>query len=293
MKFTQYFSWLIYLLLPIIPGAVLAEAQTQVKALQVGILPISTTRTLIKNYQPLQVYLERELKRPVELVTAHDFKTFHFSTIEGKFDVVITAAHLGRLAQTTAQYVPLARYKAPHRTLLIVAKDQPLKSVQELRGKVLAGLDPITLAMNESMLWLREQGLQAGVDFTLLETPTPISAAYSVKNHESVMAVSSPQGLKQLPEDLRGSVEIFATLPELPSLLWLANPRMKSEIPKLKAALLGFTPLSSEGAIFYETTGYMGMREVTNNEMQSMDTLAQEVNLQLSGKNNSQLFKNK
>lgn len=270
----------IFLVFSIVPSVVSGQAQS--RPLQVGILPISTARILVKNYQPLQIYLERALNRPVELVTAHDFRTFHFNTIEGKYDVIITAAHLGRLAQTEAAYVPLARYKAPHRTLLIMAKDQPLKSVQDLRGKVVAGIDPITLAVNETMLWLRGQGLRAGVDFTLLETPTPISAAYSVKNHESVMAISSPQGLKQLPENLKQSIEVFATLPELPSLVWMAHPRMAAEAPNLKAALLGFTSLSSEGAMFYDATGYVGMREVSGEETKAMDPLAQEVNTRLN-----------
>ena len=182
------------LFLSLLPVVAYAQTQTQAVALQIGILPMSTTRILLKNYQPLHVYLERVLKRPVELVTAHDFRTFHFNTIEGKYDVVITAAHLGRLAQTEAGYMPLARYKAPNHTLLLVAKDQPLKSVQEIRGKVVAGIDPITLAVNETKIWLRGQGLNAGADYALLETTTPISAAYAVKNHQSVMAISSTQG---------------------------------------------------------------------------------------------------
>lgn len=272
-------SWFICLAFSVNPGAVLAQAQN--KALQVGILPISTTRILIKNYQPLQAYLERELKQPVELVTAHDFKTFHFNTLKGDYDLIITAAHLGRLAQTEANYVPLARYKAPHRTLLLVAKDQPLKSVEDLRGKVIAGIDPLTLAVNETLLWLRRQGLRAGIDFAMLETPTPISAAYSVLNHQSVMAIGSPQGWKQFPDSLRDSLEIFASLPELPSLMWLAHPRMASDAPRIKAALLGFTEKSREGAMFYKATGYIGMKQVSNQEAQSMDALAQEVKIML------------
>lgn len=272
------------LLLAMLPALAQAQTQTHAGALQIGIVPMSTARILIKNYQPLHVYLERVLKRPVELVTAQDFRTFHFNTIEGKYDVVITAAHLGRLAQTEAGYVPLARYKASNRTLLLVAKDQPLKSVQEIRGKVVAGIDPITLAVNETKIWLRGQGLNAGADYTLLETTTPISAAYAVKNHQSVMAISSTQGLQQFPPSLKEQINIFATLPELPSLMWLAHPRMASEIPGLKAALLGFTPESNEGAIFYETTGYVGMREVTSKESRAMDQLAQEVNTLLHRK---------
>jgi phosphonate transport system substrate-binding protein len=279
-RITRCLIWIFCFVLAISPGV--ASAQTQ--ALQIGILPISTTRILIKNYHPLQTYLERELKRPVELVTAPDFRTFHANTLAGQYDMVITAAHLGRLAQTQADYLPLARYKAPHRTLLLVAKDQPLKSVQDLRGKVVAGIDPVTLAVSETLSWLKGQGLHAGTDFTLLETPTPISAAYSVHSHQSVMAISSPQGLKQLPGDLKASLVIFASLPEIPSLMWLVHPRLSPEAPVLKAALLGFTSASSEGAMFYETTGYIGMRGITQAEINAMDKLAQEANTLLHKK---------
>jgi phosphonate transport system substrate-binding protein len=288
MKFKEnvasHASWLIGLFLSAISAQVLAEAQTPARALQVGLLPISTTRTLIGNYQPLRAYLEQELKRPVELVSAPNFRAFHASTIKGDYDLVVTAAHFGRIAETDAEYVPLARYKAPHRTLLLVAKDQPLKSIQDLRGKVVAGIDPTALAVNETVLWLRKQGLRAGSDYTLLETPTPISAAYSVQNHQSALAISSPQGMKQMPENVRESVEIFASLPELPSLMWMAHPRMAAEVPKLKAALLGFTTQSQEGALFFEATGYMGMRAVTQDETKAMDALADEVSTRLNEK---------
>lgn len=280
MKYASESStWIICLVCSIISN--IALAQTETHAIQVGLLPIWTTRVLIKNYLPLQTHLEHELKQPVELVTAPDFKTFHVNTLAGKYDLIITAAHLGRLAQTEAGYTPLTRYSAHHRTLLIAAKDQPLKSIQDLKGKTLAGIDPITLAMNDTIIWLKEQGLHAGKDYTLLETPTPISAAYSVQNHQSILAISSPQGMKQLPENMKSSIEIFASLPELPSLLWLAHPRMKAELPRLKAALLAFTPQTEQGAIFYETTGYIGMRETNNDEAKAMDKVAQEVNKML------------
>lgn len=272
---TKFSAWFMVLVCVILPAMSLAH---ETRALQVGLLPIWTTRVLIKNYQPLKAHLEQELKQPVELITAPDFKTFHTNTLKGEYDLIITAAHLGRLAQLEASFTPLTRYNAPHRTLLIVAKDQPLKSIQELKGKTLAGIDPITLAMNDTITWLSAQGLHAGTDYTLLETPTPISAAHSVHNHQSILAISSPQGMKQLPENMKANIEIFASLPELPSLLWLAHPRMKADISRFKAALLAFTPQTENGAIFYETTGYMGMREPGNDDAKAIEKVAQEVN---------------
>jgi len=287
MKYRQMFAphpaWVLYFFL-FCSASVLAETAVPVYALQVGLLPISTTRTLIGNYQPVRAYLERELKRPVELVSAPNFRAFHANTINGDYDLIVTAGHFGRIAETVASYVPLVRYKAPHRTLLIVAKDQPLKSVQELRGKTVASIDPTALAVNETIVWLRKQGLKPGIDYTLLETPTPVSAAYSVQNHQAAMAITSPQGMQQMPSNIRESVDIFAALPELPSMMWMAHPRMATDVTRIKAALLGFSSQSKEGKQFYEATGYIGLREVTPEESKSMDALAQEVSVLLNEK---------
>jgi len=70
----------------------------------------------------------------------------------------------------------------------------------------------------------------------------------------------------------------------LPSLMWMAHPRMAAEVPRIKAALLGFTSQSKEGAQFYEATGYVGLKEVTQDETKSMDAIAQEVSVLLNVK---------
>ena len=262
----------------VIPSIVLAE----IKPLQIGVLPTLSVRGVIKNYQPLQIYLERELKRAVELTTTTDFRSFHQNTMEGKYDLVVTAAHMARLAQTQAGFIPLAKYQAKHRTLLIVAKDQPLKSVQDLRGKVLASIDPHALVVSQTLHWLREQGLRPGIDFTLLETPSTVSAAHSVQSHQSVMGITSPQGLKQIPDSIKDYIEVFVALPELPSLMWLVNPRI-ANIPRLKAVLFAF-PSSPEGVRFFEATGHIGLSDVTVDEMKSLDPYAQEISEAFRGK---------
>jgi len=265
------------LVLAMASNGVLAQDSVQGKVLQVGVLPTLSARVLLKNYQPLQIYLERELKRPVELTTARDFRTFHFNTIEGKYDVVVTAAHLARLAQTEAKYVPLAGYKASNGAVLIDARDQPLRSVQDLKGKTLAFGDRNALNVIQAVRYLRERGLREDVDYTLLETSSHTSAAYSVQNHQSALAVTSPSGYKNIPDAIKGSVKVFALLPAIPSLTWMAHPRVATEVPRIKAALLGFTSGTEEGRQFYEATGYIGMREVTSDEMKALEPYAQLV----------------
>lgn len=252
-------------------GLALLPARSQAQPLQVGLLPVTSTRALFRNYRWVETFLARELGQPVELVTATDFRSFQMATLEGRYDVIVTASHLARQAQLDAGYQPLARYRAMQRTLLLAARARPLTSIEALRGRSLASPDPLTLASIEAHAWLQARGLGAGTDYTLIETPTPPSAAHAVLNQQSVLAVSTPQGLKNTPEDLREQLEVFATLPEIPSLMWLAHPRIAALAPRLKAALLALTAESAEGRAFFDATGYIGLREVQAAELKAVD----------------------
>ena len=181
--------------------------------------------------------------------------------------------------------MPLAVYKAANGAVLIEAKDQPLRSIQDLKGKTLAFGDRNSLNVMQTVNYLQEKGLREGVDYTLQETSSHSSAAYSVQNHQSMLAVTSPSGFKNIPDAIKGSLAIFSILPPMPSLTWMAHPRMASDIPKIKAALLGFTPDIEEGKQFYDATGYIGMREVSNEEMKALEPYAQDIGNRLkSGK---------
>lgn len=260
-------SWLVFCLLTLLPLRVAANDHPLV----VGILPTLSPRVLIGNYQPFRTYLEQALQRPVEMVTAKNFTVFHQNTMAGHYDLIVTAAHLARLAQVEGRFIPLATYQSTNRALLMTSKAVPLKSVAQLQGGTVATLDRSALIVSQTLLWLADRQLQLGKDFRLLETSSHNSAAYSVLSGESALAIVSPAGLKQMPPDIQEGLLTFASLPPVPALMWLANPRISSEMPRLKAVLMGFTPQLPEGKQFFDKTGYQNMREITEEEMKSLD----------------------
>ena len=247
----------------------------QATPLIVGVLPTLSPRVLLNNYQPFRVYLEQTLKRPVELVTATNFATFHKSTLAGDYDLVVTAPHLGRLAQTEGGYIPLATFKATNRAMLVTARVTPLKSIQNLRGHAVAVLDRFALITSQTLVWLEAQGLREGTDFRLLETSSHNSSVYSVLSGESVLAIISPAGWVQMPDNVQDSLQVFASLPAIPGLMLLANPRLAREVPRLKSTLLAFSPDSPEGKQFFEATRYQGIREITPKDMKLLDPYTQ------------------
>lgn len=266
-KFFAYIRWL---------GAFLAICQispvnAQPAPLTVGILPTLSPRVLINNYQPFRIYLEQTLKRPVELVTATDFTSFHKSTMAGHYDIVVTAANLARLAQVDAGYLPMATYKSTNRALLITSKANPLKTTRELLGQTVATLDRFALIAGQARVWLQEQGLHERLDYQLLEASSHNSAGYSVLSGESTLAIISPAGWKQMPQTLQQGLQVYATLPPVPRIMWLASPHLLREVPQLKSVLLAFSPSIPEGKQFFEVTGYQGMRQILPAEMKSLD----------------------
>lgn len=244
--------------------------------LRIGLLPTLSTRTLITNYQPLRIYLERALQRPVVLLTASDFKAFHRDTAAGSFDLALTAAHLARLAQTEHGMQPLATYRATNRAILVMAKSRPVRSPQDLRGKNLAIFDPLALVVLQAIDWLGGQGLRVDRDYRLLDTPSHNSVAHSVLSGESVMGVTAPAGMRNWTPEMREGLQVYAELPPVPALIWVVHPRMSTEAERIKAALLRFTE-TPEGRQFMATTAYQGLREVGADELRSLDPYVREI----------------
>ena len=245
--------------------------------LKLGVLPTLSPRTLFGNYQPLRAYLEQSLKRPVEMSTAVDFKAFHRATMAGDYDVVVTAPHLGRLAQIEAGFRPVATYAATNRALLIMAKDKPLHSAAEVRGKSVAVFDPHALVVLQGLHWLAERGLKPNVDFKVLETPSHNSVAHSVQSGESVLGITAPAGVRQWPEEFRERLAIYAELPEQQGVTWMAHPRLGAAYAKrVQAALLAFAD-SPASKPFFDATGYQGLRPVSEKDMRRLDPYAKEI----------------
>ncbi|MFN3594044.1 MAG: phosphate/phosphite/phosphonate ABC transporter substrate-binding protein [Thiobacillaceae bacterium] len=255
-----------------LPATALAKAA---EALKLGLLPIWSTRTLLTNYQPLRDYLERHLQRPVVIHTAADFRAFHRETEAGTYDLVVTASHLARLAQTDLMMQPLATYRAVNRAMIVMAKARPVSSVSELRGQRLAIFDPLALNVRVAINWLERQGLRPGHDFAVVDAHSHNGVAHVVASGKALLGVTAPAGMRVWPQALRDELSVFAEMPPVPALIWMAHPRLGQHTERIKALLLRF-PDSPEGREFLAKTGYEGLREVTAAELRALDPVAAE-----------------
>lgn len=252
-------------------------------ALTVGVLPNVSARVIVANYQPLRAYLGREFGRPVEIATANGFRGFHESTLRGDYDLVVTAANLGRIAQLDARWEPVAIYEPTIPAVLVTAADASDGAPSRLRGKVLALSNPQSLVALRGLQWLQEQGLAAGRDFRIVHAPNEDSLGALIRSGEAPMAIMSGGEFRQIGEPVRKTLRIAAEIGRVPGFWVMANPRLSAdERRQLAASLLAF-PESGEGKAFLKATGFQNIRALSATEQAALDPFVTATRTGLSG----------
>jgi phosphonate transport system substrate-binding protein len=267
------------ILLSVLLGLALIStpARAAPSSLEIGVFPYLSTRTVLTIHQPLRQYLEKAYGRPVQLYTAPDFKTFVERTQRGDYDIVVTAPHFARLAQTGAGYTPLAMYTRELRGLVVVAKESPYKDIGELRGKTVAIPNRLAIVTSMSLQLLHDRGLEPGSDFKLLAAASHNSGVLSVQRGESQAAIVSVTALQQMPDELKDSMRVLATTDQVPHVMYLAHPRLgAAETERIRTALLHFAE-SPEGRAFLQANGFEGIRPVDDADLKRMDPYVKEL----------------
>ena len=246
-------------------------------SLDMGIFPYLSTRILLDLYQPVRIYLTKELGEPVNLFTAPNFKTYTDQTQQGVYDIVVTAPHFARLAQREAGYIPLVMYTRELLGIVVVARNSPIRSLQDLKGKRVATPNRLALVTIMGQQLLRDNGLIPGLGVRMRDVASHNNAVLAVLRGEADAAITEHAALEQMPAELRNSVRIVAQTPPVPHVMYLVHGRLgQARIARIKAALLRF-PGTEDGRAFLKEGGFAGMRPVEEADLKNMDRYLPEL----------------
>lgn len=265
----------------LVAGAPALAAEPQ--ALEIGVFPAFSTRTILSTYQPLRDYLADRLKRPVVLVTAPDYRTFIARTQRGEYRAVVTAPHFARLAQLEAGYVPLVRVKRELRGVIVVRGDSGIASVADLRGTTIGAPDELAIVTMLGEQLLRTHGLEPGKDVDVRHYPSFNSAILAVHGGKTSAALTAPTALAQMAREVRDSLREIATTAAVPHVMYLAHPQVPpQEVRQLRELLMDFEKQPA-GVEFFKHTGFVGLEPPAPEQLRTLDPYVAMLKRRLHG----------
>ena len=239
--------------------------------LTLGVFPYVTPVQLAAFHTPLKDHLAKSLQRPVTLVTAPDFESFVERTRQGQYDIIITAPHMGRLAETRDGYKRLAQTRHVVQGIFLTRKDSPIQKIEDLRGKTLMVAQQVSIIYQMSEHLLRENGLVPGESVTIIETRTHNNAMQAPLRGEADASVTGTLLWRVLGEEQKGQMRVIGTTEEAPGFTLMANPRLSAQdIAKIKNLLLEFHRVPGSEA-YFSTTGYEKFDPIDDRIMKKLD----------------------
>lgn len=240
---------------------------------RVGIAPHTSARVIIEMYQPLRLFLEKALDRPVEIVTASDFTEFARRGLQQQYDLAVTTGHQANLLEADAGYLPLLTYKSDFKAVVLVAANAPYQEPNDLANSTVIGLSPSSLVTIWGQHWLHRNSV-GGVKVRYVSASD--SVAQLVLNGEGSAGMTSLANYQNLQPAIRDRLRILSESQPLAGRVYLLNKRQFAARDKINDALWAFadTPEAQQYFVKYKLGGY---RKLLPRELVEMTPYANEV----------------
>lgn len=250
-----------------------APAVAAEQAFRIGIAPHTSARVIIEQYQPVRRAVEAALGRPVEIVTAPDFTAFARRAVDQEYDIAVTTGHQAELLRKDAAYLPLLTYKADFRAVAVTAAKGPYQTAASLAGTTVLGLSPSSLVTLWGQHWLAEQKLP---NIQLRYVSAADSVAQLILAGDASAGFMSLANRAKLAPEVQAQLSTIAESRPMAGRVYMLNGRQADLADPLRKALFAFGE-TAEGKAYFDANQLDGYRQVTDEELEAMEPLSDEV----------------
>jgi phosphonate transport system substrate-binding protein len=266
--------WPIFALAILFPPAMpAAPAAPQSETLTLGVFPYISANQMMEQLTPLCKRIEEALGKKVILVSAPDFMSYVDRTAKGEYDLVLTAPHMGYLAEKRDGWQRIVQSGQKTATVLLVRQESSIQRLEDLRGK------KITVGNRRSLTYLlakeafAEKGIILDKDMEVVETATFSNVVQSVFLGEADVGATPTllwdnwEHVNQ--EQHRQLREIYRAKPAAASFLVMASPKTDPAIiRRLTDSLLSFQD-TEEGKTFLQKSQFESFQPLDDATMKN------------------------
>ncbi|WP_372879615.1 phosphate/phosphite/phosphonate ABC transporter substrate-binding protein [Spongiibacter marinus] len=196
---------------------------------RVGVVPQFEAQRISLIWQPILNLLNAETGHEFRLEQSDSIPEFEKAFLRGDFDIAYMNPWHAVMAYESQQYRPILRDQSRKlRGILVVKKDGPIRSLEQLNGKSIAF--PAPNALGASLLMRAELTREHGVNFTPRYVGTHSSAYLNVALGSAAAGGGVMRTLDEQSLALRNRLRIlYQTQPVNPHPL-VVHPRVPEEL---------------------------------------------------------------
>jgi phosphonate transport system substrate-binding protein len=189
-------------------GSTVETQQETIKVVKMGLIPADDAEEMVRAYEPVREYLTEQLGVPVEITVTTDYtaaieamRSKHIDMAWfGPFSYVIAANVAG--AEAIVNGVKRSDGKADYHSVIVVRADSGIESLEDLKGKKFAFVDPASTSGNLiPRKILIENGIDPEKDFDMYYyAGTHNAVQYAVANGKVDAGADSDNSYNRMAE---------------------------------------------------------------------------------------------
>ncbi len=253
-----------------------ASLSAETKNLTLGVFPYFSAAKLLKLHTPVINRLNSTLDEHFTMVSAPSFGEFIKRTKAGEYDLVITAPHMGRLAEMQSAYQRVAMTGNKSYTVFVVKNNAEYKTLADIKGGTIT-LPPKKAIISKLALKTMEQAGLSKDDVMLNYTKSHNNALLSVIRGESKVAAFGYPTWKRYPAKDKKSLRVLATSEKIPGFLMMANSRLDTELVKRMTKSLVNFGNSESGKAYFSATALESFEAVDDVAMDKLTAYVREI----------------
>lgn len=236
------------------------------KVLRFGVLPYTSANRLVKVFSPIKRYLELKLNRKIELSTTTSYKTFLARTKSQYYDIALTPPHFALLLERYFGYKQLARVSGELYAVVIVQADSPYNNIRDLRGKVIATPDKMSMISLLGEKLFADNGLYWPGDIRFIAKSSQYSAGIATALGETDASIIFFPPFKKymVSNEFQKELRVLAKTTSAPHAVFIAKSSF-SKLSILKSALLRTRRDMTNGAAYLRSTGVEDIVDIDPN----------------------------
>ncbi|MDO8304999.1 phosphate/phosphite/phosphonate ABC transporter substrate-binding protein [Herminiimonas sp.] len=241
------FTALLLSTMTLLTGTAISAPNPDPETLKVALLPDENASTVIKNNKPLELYLEKQLGKKVELIVTTDYSSMIEAMRHGRIDLAYFGPLSYVLARQKSEIEPFAAIKqkgsTTYQALLIVNTAAGINSIADIANKDVAYGDKASTSSHLiPKAMLAEGGLLAGTQYREHFVGAHDAVALAVQNgHAQAGGLSKPifEALVQRGMIDPNKVKVLAESKPFPQYPWTMRSNLKPELKaKIRTAFL-------------------------------------------------------